>query len=375
MPKKKLSHAKSIQRTKTIVDLFVSLLIVGTLGYLIKDSYDRSGTVGQTQYADLSQVDEPTDPAASLDPDAIMFSTAQVSTKDKFYGDLILVNNNHEYFSSGDEDLVSIMEMNDANGVDYFTAVDYTYTIIRPAYDAMAQMIKDFYNKYFNDTLIIYGSYRTKDYQTELYENNDPDDKDAPLVAKPGFSEHETGYAFDFSETENYDYDGTGDFEWLNTNCYKYGFVVRYTKDKESITEIRNEPWHFRYVGKPHAYYMTKNNLCLEEYTDLIRNEHPYDGTHLEFSDEDGKNYEVYFYPSNDAEEFTSVPVPSGRKYDISGNNVDGFVVTVYTDEKVDPGSEHPTEAPKTEDENSDSESDTDNNNDEQSGEDSSEDE
>lgn len=346
MPKKKLSHAKSIQRTKTIVDLVISAVLVGTIGYLVKDSYDRSGTIGQTQYVDLSQVEDPTEATDSLDPDAIMFSTAQVKTKDKFYGDLILVNNDHEYFSSGEEDLVSIMEKNDENGIDYFTAVDYDYTIMRPAYDAMAAMIKDFYNKYFNDTLIIYGSYRTKEFQSKLYDERDTESEDAPLVAKPGHSEHETGYAFDFSETENYDYTGTGDFEWLNKNCYKYGFVLRYTKEKEKITEIRDEPWHFRYVGKAHAYYMTKNDLCLEEYIDLIRNSYPYDSTHLEFADEDGKNYEVYFYPSNDAEEVTSVPVPSGRKYDISGNNVDGFVVTVHKDEKVDPGQEHPTEAP-----------------------------
>lgn len=355
MPKKKLSHAKSIQRTKTIVDLVISAVLIGTIGYVIKDSYDRSGTLGQTQYVDLSQVEDPTEADSTIDPDAVMFSTAQVKTKDKFYGDLILVNNQHQYFSSGEEDLVSIMEKNDENGIDYFTAVDYSYTIIRPAYDAMAQMIKDFYNKYSNDTLIIYGSYRTNEFQTELYENRDTSSDDAPLVAKPGFSEHETGYAFDFSETENYDYNGTGDFEWLNKNCYKYGFILRYTKEKEKLTEIRDEPWHFRYVGKAHAYYMTKNNLCLEEYTDLIRNDYPYDGNHLEFADEDGNNYEVYFYPSNDAEETTAVPVPSGRKYDISGNNIDGFVVTVHKDEKVEPGSEHPTEAP-TEAESSDEE-------------------
>ena len=69
----------------------------------------------------------------------------------------------------------------------------------------------------------------------------------------------------------NHDYDGTGDFEWINKNCYKYGFVVRYTEEKQRLTKIQDEPWHFRYVGIPHAYYMTTNNLCLEEYIDLVR--------------------------------------------------------------------------------------------------------
>ena len=52
--------------------------------------------------------------------------------------------------------------------------------------------------------------------------------------------------AIDFSETVNYDYQGEGDFQWLNNNCHKYGFIVRYTEEKESITKYRKEPWHFR---------------------------------------------------------------------------------------------------------------------------------
>ncbi|MDE5570187.1 MAG: D-alanyl-D-alanine carboxypeptidase family protein, partial [Ruminococcus sp.] len=124
-------------------------------------------------------------------------------------------------------------------------------------------------------------------------------------------------------------------------NCYKYGFVIRYTEDKESITEFRSEPWHFRYVGIPHATYMTENNLCLEEYIDLLRMNYPYDGEHLEFTAE-GADYEVFFFASDDASDVTNVPVPTGYRYDISGNNIDGFIVTVHKSEKVAPGEENP---------------------------------
>ena len=83
------------------------------------------------------------------------------------------------------------------------------------------------------------------------------------FVAKPGYSEHQTGLAVDINAEE-----GKGDelYEWLEENSCKYGFIVRYPDDKSSITGIDYEPWHFRYVGKKAAEYIHKHNLTLEEY-------------------------------------------------------------------------------------------------------------
>ena len=78
---------------------------------------------------------------------------------------------------------------------------------------------------------------------------------------------------------------------------------------------------------------MDANDLCLEEYIKLI-GEHPYDKEHLEFSDDKGNDYEVYFVKSDDGNDKTTVPVPAGVRYDISGNNIDGFIVTVYKGQK-----------------------------------------
>lgn len=358
MPKK-VSREKSIRRAKTFTEIVVCAVIVACGAYVIKGGVDNVNTVQQSQFVDTSgkdDIDIP-DPTETIDPDKIIFTNLAVSTKDKFKGDLILVNNQYEYFSDGNENLVSIMEKNDEAGRSEFTAVDYTYTILDNVYEPMAQMIDDFYSIYENDTLIIYGSYRTKDFQQELYDNFTAaeSEEDAPIVAKPGFSEHETGYAFDFSEVIEWDYQGTGDFEWLNSNCYKYGFIIRYPEDKEEITEFRYEPWHFRYVGIPHAAYMTTNNLCLEEYTDLLRMNYRYDGAHLNIIAENAE-YEVFFFPSDDSSEVTNVPVPTGYKYDISGNNVDGFIVTVHKSEKVAPGEENPemTAAPPEDADNTD---------------------
>jgi len=331
MSQKKLSKAKSIRRTKRLTELAVCAVLLVTGAYLVKGAFDNSKKIGETDTAiqteTVPDITEPvTEPA---DPDRIIYSSSQVRTKDKFRGDLILVNSDHQYYTSGEEDLVSILEQNYASDISYFGTVDMTYTILRPVYENMVKMIGDFYEKYHNDSLIIYGSYRTTDFQRQLYEADlaATGNEESTRVAKPGFSEHESGYAFDFSTVPDYDYDGTGDYAWFTENSYKYGFILRYPESKESITKIQYEPWHFRYVGYPHAYYMTKNSLCMEEYMKLIE-EHPYSGEHLEFTADDGQTYEVYFVASDDSAENTDVPVPSGLEYTVSGNNYSGFVVT-----------------------------------------------
>lgn len=91
-------------------------------------------------------------------------------------------------------------------------------------------------------------------------------------VAAPGTSEHETGLAVDFNHV-NMEFENSPAFEWLIENSYKYGFILRYPKDKQSITRMAYEPWHFRYVGKHHAKMMKSNNFCLEEYIDYLKNQ------------------------------------------------------------------------------------------------------
>ena len=351
MPKD-INKNKSINRAKTITELVISAVILAAGGFVIKSEIDDVRTVPQSQFVDMDQDIKIPGEDEIVDPNKVIFAPQSFSTKDKFTGDLILVNNDYQYFSTGEEDLISISEKNDEEGRTSFAAFDYSYLILNSVYEPMAKMIDDFYDIYNNDTLIIYGSYRTNSFQQELYDQftATEDDEDAPIVAKPGYSEHETGYAFDFSESVNYDYQGDGDFRWINENCYKYGFIVRYPKNKEDITEFRYEPWHFRYVGIPHAAYMMKNDLCLEEYIDLLRSSHSYESEHLEITDDSGEEYEVYFYPSDDANETTDVPVPTGYKYDISGNNVDGFIITVHKSKKVSLGNENPNAGAQTPD-------------------------
>ena len=86
--------------------------------------------------------------------------------------------------------------------------------------------------------------------------------------ARPGHSEHQTGLAMDINDPSD-SFIGTAAQKWLEKNCYKYGFIIRYPKGKEDITGYKYESWHVRYVGKALAKELTEKNLTLEEYFNI----------------------------------------------------------------------------------------------------------
>lgn len=95
------------------------------------------------------------------------------------------------------------------------------------------------------------------------------------IVGLPNESEHRSGLAVDIAdryyEEKDSSLENTELFEWLELHCWEYGFVLRYPKDKKTVTGHVYEPWHFRYVGKEAAAFMTSNGLTLEEFLDLYR--------------------------------------------------------------------------------------------------------
>ena len=83
--------------------------------------------------------------------------------------------------------------------------------------------------------------------------------------AKPGYSEHQTGLAFDINSIRD-SFADTKEGLWLAKNAHIYGFILRYPKGKESITGYKYEPWHYRYVGVSVAQYIFENQITFEEY-------------------------------------------------------------------------------------------------------------
>ncbi|AWZ47526.1 D-alanyl-D-alanine carboxypeptidase [Clostridiaceae bacterium 14S0207] len=122
------------------------------------------------------------------------------------------------------------------------------------------------------------SAYRAYNVQVEVFEQEievkGSKKRAEEAVAPPGSSEHQTGYTLDLTcvNRVNLDknFEKTDDFKWLQENCYKYGFILRYPKDKEDITKYQYEPWHYRYVGVDNATYIMKNHLTLEEYIEKI---------------------------------------------------------------------------------------------------------
>ncbi|MGI6759696.1 MAG: M15 family metallopeptidase [Bacilli bacterium] len=116
-------------------------------------------------------------------------------------------------------------------------------------------------------SLVVYSAYRTYEKQEILYYSiNNQDDN---YVARPGFSEHHTGLAFDISTLEvglTERFEMTPEFTFLKNNAHTEGFILRYPKGKEGITGYFYEPWHFRYVGKKAAFTIYYEGLTLEEY-------------------------------------------------------------------------------------------------------------
>lgn len=121
--------------------------------------------------------------------------------------------------------------------------------------------------------LLIVSGFRSFDYQKKLYNRYKKTDENVDRYsAKPGHSEHQTGLAIDLINTESVNIKKfKKEFAWLDTNAYKYGFILRYPKEKESITGYKYEPWHYRYVGKRLAKELYNNGswITLEEYFNL----------------------------------------------------------------------------------------------------------
>ncbi len=118
--------------------------------------------------------------------------------------------------------------------------------------------------------LVINSAYRSYDEQVELtnlYLKSYGQSYVDKYVAKPGFSEHQTGLAFDIGSKNSRVFANSKEYQWLKENAYKYGFIYRFDSRYEDITGFRHEAWHYRYVGRNIAKYIYEhNNMSLEEY-------------------------------------------------------------------------------------------------------------
>lgn len=154
--------------------------------------------------------------------------------------------------------------------------IDSSRQIDSRVVDELKQMLKDMKKAGVKD-IWVQSSYRSVKYQDELFNNKineymeygetreDAEALTLKTINKPGTSEHNLGLAIDLNYVD-YNFDKTKAYNWMVENAENYGFVLRYKKEKEEITKVDYEPWHWRYVGPEHARKMNELDMCLEEY-------------------------------------------------------------------------------------------------------------
>ena len=316
-------------------DAALAPLLDETIEYLVPDDiYDPDALLHVAQ----TPLDDPYDEAyydsyedinnsyedIFIDPGYVLL---RMDPSDIHFGALILVNPDVVFVFPNEHqnDLIRIADyISDVFGITSDQMI-LSASILAP----LNQMMEEF-NEYTGVTnVVIRSAFRSLSGQRQIF-----DDmvrrwgRTGALLwaALPGHSEHHTGLAFDFGirrggQTEMFA--GTGLYSWIPRNSHRFGFILRYPENKTSITRTNFEPWHYRYVGIPHASIMRANNWVLEEYIDWIRGytfEEPY--TFI-FNDIE---YTIYFTSE------LYVKLPYDVDFKISGNNIDGFIVTIWQD-------------------------------------------
>lgn len=252
---------------KLIATLIVLLLcvVVSVAGIIMSDSEEAPDTpdtpvVNETQPEEPEetpeqQLEEPKEPAVDLDS-----------------WELLLVNN--------DNPLPDDFEVEPE-------VVQGSFKMDARIAETVKQMIADAQEEGIE--LMICSAYRSVDRQKQLF-NAEVDVQlaagktqaeaeaiTATMIAIPGTSEHHTGLAADIvtPSYQNLDegFAETDAGKWLVENAPDYGFILRYPEDKQDITQIIYESWHFRYVGVDHAKAITEQGLCLEEYIEQLKGE------------------------------------------------------------------------------------------------------
>ena len=219
---------------------------------------------------------------------------------------LLLVNNYYRVPSDISLELVNVR--------DYVWTLNANLLMNRNALEMLREMFASAANAGHSAFRVTEG-YRTYEQQMLLYDSA----TDLSFVARPGHSEHHTGLAADIS------YHGVNiansvQGSWLMENSYRYGFILRYPMHKTDITGFPFEPWHYRFVGHPHAYFMHRNDFVLEEYIDHLRKR----GQISILTD--GTNYTVLYLTSADE----AIEIPINYLFSASLDNTGGIIVTVW---------------------------------------------
>ena len=181
---------------------------------------------------------------------------------DETLGKFVLLNK--YYYASPNykaEDLIKVSSK--------YNLYNMEFELSEECYNAFLKMYNDAENKgYAFKINSPYRSYEKQQILYTRYKQQDGEKLADTYSARPGYSEHQTGYAFDIRDypLTNDDYSKTKSFTWVSENAYKYGFIIRFPKEKEHITGYQYESWHYRYCGIECSTYIHNTGITYEEY-------------------------------------------------------------------------------------------------------------
>jgi len=247
------------------------------------------------------------------EPPVKKIKTIDINANQIFQGDLLLANNTYPIKQTSiKEDIVTLSSIEEL-GKQFGTSVD-SISLSKEAGLEFSKMM-DAAKK---DGLVhfsVNSGFRDFEEQAKLYK-----EMGSSYALPPGYSEHNLGLSLDVGSTMM-KMENAPEGKWMAENAWKFGFILRYPRDKTDITGIEYEPWHFRYVGLPHSALMKEKDFVLEEYIDYLKKEKNVMTTVGEI------DYYISYHPVSDKLEIVE---PILSQYEISGNNVDGVVVTRY---------------------------------------------
>ena len=287
----------------------------GTSSAHTSDSADASQAAVQAESAQTHET-------APIVPAPENHFMIRMSPLDIQRGNLLLINHEH---STNLPDERSFVRIANEKTLSYRVTVD-DLLLAEAAIAPLNDMMDSFFAETGRNTVAVISAYRDFARQEEIlreYIALVGSVEALRWAARPGHSEHHTGLAVDLGMYSNgvlRTFLGTGVYSWFERNSHEYGFILRYPAEKSEITKTAYEPWHYRYIGLPHAQIVHSNGWCLEEYIEILMS-HTRSEPFVEVYD-DGE-YEIYY--TADMEIF----IPYDSEFDISGNNIDGFIVTI----------------------------------------------
>ena len=177
----------------------------------------------------------------------------------------VLENNKNKQFEINEWNLKLVNYENSlpSDFVPQLSSIDNTRQFDTRAIGKLKEMINDMKKDGISD-IWVQSSYRSIEQQQKVYNkkineyirkgktHKEAEELTLKVINKPGTSEHNLGLAVDFNYV-NLEFENTKAFRWLKENAESYGFILRYKKEKEEITKVNYEPWHWRYVGEEHA--------------------------------------------------------------------------------------------------------------------------